>query len=187
MKKVILVALIALSAAFVAAAQEEAESVITKPTVSFTNNGPRAIGGRFGYGGEVSYQHNLGKNFIEVDLGTPGWVALGVQATAAYNFVLAQPQWTPGTWTVYAGPGLQMGMQFGGPFDTRYFLMNIGVVGQVGLSYRFEFPLELSVDLRPGLGGAFGSTTVEGERVPYGGFYFDYWNFIPSIGVRYAF
>ena len=187
MKKIILFVAMALSTALVANAAE-GEGAASEPIkANFTNNGPRAIGGRFGWGAEVSYQHNLGKNFIEIDLGTPGWVALGIQATAAYNFVLAQPQWTPGTWTVYAGPGLQLGMQFGGPFDTRYFLMNIGVVGQVGLSYRFEFPLELSVDLRPGLGGAFGSTTVEGERTPYGGFYFDYWNFIPSLGVRYAF
>ena len=175
--------MIALSTAFVAAAQEEAESVVSKPTVSFTNNGPRAIGGRFGYGGEISYQHNLGKNFVEVDLGTHGWNAMGVQATAVYDFVFAQPQWTPGTWTWYAGPGLQLGSLF----SPGTFLMNIGVVGQIGLSYKFEFPLELSVDFRPGIGGIFGSTTVDGEKTSYGGFYFNYWSFIPCLGVRYAF
>ena len=183
MKKIILFVAMALSTAFVAAAQES-ESAASEPLkANFTNNGPRAIGGRFGWGAEVSYQHNLGKNFVEVDLGTAGWNALGVQATATYNFVLVQPQWTPGTWTVYAGPGLQVGSSFG----TGFFAMNIGVVGQAGLSYRFEFPLELSVDLRPGLGGAFGTQTVGGEKVGYGGFYFNYLGFIPCIGVRYAF
>ena len=183
MKKVILVALIALSTAFVAAAADGESSASEPVQVSFTNNGPRAIGGRFGWGAEVSYQHNLGNNFVEVDLGTYGWTALGVQATATYNFVLAQPQWTPGTWTVYAGPGLQLGSAFG----VDVFAMRVFVVGQAGLSYRFEFPLELSVDLRPGLGGVFGSATVAGEKSSYGRFYFDYWGFIPSIGVRYAF
>ena len=183
MKKVILVALIAFSTAFVAAAADGESSASEPVQVSFTNNGPRAIGARFGWGAEVSYEHNLGKNFVEVNLGTPGWNALGVQATATYNFVVAQPQWTPGTWTVYAGPGLQLGTSFG----VGMFAMNVGVVGQAGLSYRFEFPLELSVDLRPALGGAFGSTTVEGEKIAYGGFYFNYLGFIPCIGVRYAF
>ena len=183
MKKVILVALIALSTAFVAAAADGESSASEPVQVSFTNNGPRAIGGRFGWGAEVSYQHNLGNNFVEVDLGTYGWTALGVQATATYNFVLAQPQWTPGTWTVYAGPGLQVGSWFG----TGLFGMSFGVVGQAGLSYRFEFPLELSVDLRPALGGSFATATVEGVKETAGGFYFNYLGFIPCIGVRYAF
>lgn len=179
MKKLILVALIALSTAFVAAAQESESSASEPVQVSFTNNGPRAIGARFGWGAEVSYEHNLGKNFVEVDLGTFGWSALGVQATATYNFVLVQPQWTPGTWTVYAGPGLQFGTVFG----IGTFGMNIGVVGQAGLSYRFEFPLELSVDLRPSLG----ITLASAGGITAGSFYFAALGFVPCIGVRYAF
>ena len=65
--------------------------------------------------------------------------------------------------------------------------MSFGVVGQAGLSYRFEFPLELSVDLRPALGGSFATATVEGVKETAGGFYFNYLGFIPCIGVRYAF
>ena len=183
MKKVILVALIALSTAFVAAAADGESSASEPFKANFTNNGPRAIGGRFGWGAEVSYEHNLGNNFVEVNLGTYGWTALGVQATATYNFVLVQPQWTPGTWTVYAGPGLQVGSWFG----TGLFGMSFGVVGQAGLSYRFEFPLELSVDLRPGIGGGFVSTTVDGRTTTNGGVAFTALNFIPCIGVRYAF
>jgi len=185
MKKVILVALIALSTAFVAAA-EETESIITKPTVSFTNNGPRAIGARFGWGAEVSYQHNLGNNFVEVDLGIPGFDAFGAHVTALYDFVIAQPEWTPGTWTWYAGPGLQAGVSF----RKNYFATILGIAGQIGLSYKFEFPLELSVDIRPAIGVQFGSEDSESfvRIYPHA-----HWGnqfgaiFCPHLSVRYAF
>ena len=166
MKKALLVAVLALTTAFAAVAQ------------------PRAIGGRLGYGVEVSYQHNLGDNFLELDLGLPGWTALGLGLTGVYDFIIAEPQWTPGTWTFYAGPGLSIGSYFGGYGVPPVF--TFGVVGQVGLSYKFEFPLELSIDLRPGLGVAFGSN---GEGKSYAAFYHPVDNFsiIPHIGVRYAF
>ena len=49
MKKIFLIAALALGFAVAASAQ------------------PRAIGVRVGNGGEVSYQHSLGNNFLEVD------------------------------------------------------------------------------------------------------------------------
>ena len=180
MKQFILVALIALSTAFVATAQENENNTSEPVQVSFTNNGPRAIGARFGWGAEVSYQHNLGKNFMEIDLGIPGWTALGIQATAIYDFIIAQPQWTPGTWTWYAGPGLQAGVAF----RKDFFSTLLGIAGQVGLSYRFEFPLELSVDIRPTIGAYFGSLNGESFFKVY-----DVWGaiFAPHVSVRYAF
>ena len=55
MKRIILIAALALGVAFAAAAQ------------------PRAIGVRLGYGGEISYQHTLGgANFVEANLGSLG-------------------------------------------------------------------------------------------------------------------
>ena len=51
MKKIILVAAMMLGFAVAASAQ------------------PRAVGIRIGNGGEVSYQHQLGRNFVEVDAG----------------------------------------------------------------------------------------------------------------------
>lgn len=160
MKKFLLIAVIALSTALAVNAQ------------------PRAIGARLGYGAEVSYQHNLGNNFLELDLGLPGWGAPGIGLTGVYDFVIAQPQWTPGTWTFYAGPGAEVGTYFLGAFA-----MQVGVVGQVGLSYKFQFPLELSLDLRPSLGFAIASA----GGVTAGGFYFNYMGFVPSLGIRYAF
>ena len=59
MKKVILVAALVLGFAVAASAQ------------------PRAIGVRIGNGGEISYQHQLGRNFLEVD----GGLGLGFDGT----------------------------------------------------------------------------------------------------------
>ena len=51
MKKIIVIAALMLGFAVAASAQ------------------PRAIGGRLGNGAEVSYQHTLGQNFLEIDGG----------------------------------------------------------------------------------------------------------------------
>ena len=83
MKKIILIAAMVLGFAVAATAQ------------------PRALGVRIGNGGEISYQHTLGNNFLEVDgglgLGFDG--VFNVGATGIYNFMIAQPNWTSrGTW-----------------------------------------------------------------------------------------
>lgn len=135
MKKIFIIAILALGVSFAAAAQ------------------PRAVGGRLGYGIEASYQHTLGsENFIEADLGF--FTFNSVNAAATYNFMILHPQWTPkGEWGVYAGPGLGMGVGFNGYF-------NMGVGGQVGLEYTFDnIPLQLSVDYRP----MFGMVAHQGQ------------------------
>ena len=93
MKKIILVAALVLGFAAAAAAQ------------------PRAVGLRGGYGVEATYQHTLGANFLEANLGLGGFNGLNVAAT--YNWMIAQPNWTDrGEWGVYAGPGaaVQLGL-----------------------------------------------------------------------------
>lgn len=132
---------------------------------------PRAVGGRLGYGIEASYQHSLGDNFVEADLGL--FTFRSLNAAATYNFMIAQPSWTPkGEWGFYAGPGAGLGVDFGGAF-------NIGIGGQVGLEYKFDnIPLQLSVDYRP----MFGLYAANGAA----GFYLPgIWNF--GIGARYCF
>ena len=73
MKKIIVLAAVILGFSVAAAAQ------------------PRAIGVRVGNGGEISYQHTLGQNFLEVDgglgLGFDGVFNIG--ATGIYNFMIA--------------------------------------------------------------------------------------------------
>ena len=151
MKKIIIVAALVLGFAAAAAAQ------------------PRAVGLRGGYGAELSYQHTLGTNFLEADLGL---VMNGLNVAATYNFMLAQPQWTDrGEWGVYAGPGAAVGLGLG---EASH--LNVAVAGQVGLEYTFWFPLQLSIDLRPQLGIGFADKAT---------MYFGGW--CPALGVRYKF
>lgn len=154
MKKIILAAALVLGFAVAASAQ------------------PRAIGVRIGNGGEVSYQHSLGSNFLEVDgglgLGFDGTFNVG--ATGIYNFMIAQPSWTSrGEWGFYAGPGAGVGLGLG---EANYF--NLSAAGMVGLEYSFWFPLQLSFDLRPQIGAGFGGHGL-------------YWSVMPALGVRYRF
>ena len=118
MKKIILIATIVLGFAVAASAQ------------------PKAVGLRIGYGAELSYQHNVGENFIEADLGLSSFKNLGVAAT--YNFNIAQ--FGEG-FNFYAGPGIGLGMG-----ET----LSVGIAGQAGIEYNFaEAPVQVSLDVRP--------------------------------------
>ena len=140
MKKIILIAAMVLGFAVAATAQ------------------PRALGVRIGNGGEISYQHTLGNNFLEVDgglgLGFDG--VFNVGATGIYNFMIAQPSWTSrGTWGFYAGPGAGVGLALG---YVNYFALS--AAGMVGLEYTFDFPLQLSLDFRQHIGLGFGGNGI---------------------------
>ena len=158
MKKIIVLAAVILSFSVAATAQS------------------RSIGVRVGNGGEISYQHTLGQNFLEVDGGLGLDIyntnnnALFVGATAIYNIMIAQPNWTEeGQWGFYAGPGANVGLGIGSPAH-----FNLAVAGAVGLEYKFWFPLQLSIDFRQMIGYSIGA----------GRFY------APSsigLGVRYSF
>ena len=130
---------------------------------------PKALGLRLGYGAELSYQHYMkGLNFIEADLGLGDFAYLNLSAT--YNYMIAQPQWTEtGSWGFYAGPGLALGL--------GQEVLNIGIAGQVGLEYTFDFPLQLSVDIRPQIG-----LISVGEASKFG-----VWGWYPHLGARYVF
>ena len=151
MKKILLIAAMLLGFAAAAAAQ------------------PRAAGLKLGWGAEASYQHTVkGANFIEATLGLNDFTSLN--ASAVYNFMIAQPQWTDkGEWGFYAGPGASVGTCM--LKDRSYF--HLSAAGMVGLEYTFWFPLQLSFDLKPQLGFGFNY-----------GFHF---NVMPSLGVRYRF
>ena len=150
MKKIILIAAMVLGFAVAAVAQ------------------PRAIGGKFGWGAEVSYQHGFGSNFLEANVGLNSFNS--IDGSVVYNFMIAQPNWTDrGEWGFYAGPGAAVGMNAFG--EDPYF--HIAAAGMVGLEYTFWFPLQLSVDVRPTLGYGFG--------------YGFHWGVMPSLGVRYRF
>ena len=125
---------------------------------------PRALGIRGGYGVDLSYQHSIGENFIEADLGLGSFSYLNIAGT--YNFMIVQPDWTSaGEWGFYAGPGVALGV--------GKDLFNVGIAGQVGLEYTFEFPLQLSLDVRPQIG-------LVGKE-------FGIWGWYPHLGIRYRF
>ena len=155
MKKIIIAAALVLGFAVAASAQ------------------PRALGVRIGNGGEISYQHNLnGENFIEAVLGLGGFSYLNVAGT--YNFMIAQPAWTnAGEWGFYAGPGIALGAGQG--------IFNVGIAAQVGLEYTFDFPLQISVDLRPQIGMVSATANDVTARA------FGVWGWYPHLGIRYRF
>lgn len=156
---------------------------------------PRAIGARFGAEGtEVSYQHYLSpEKFLSVDAGVDLGYSLsgniGARINGTYNIIWARPQWTKkGEWNIYAGPGVSTGW-----VEDRCVIKNgeerandftqgfmLALAGQVGVEYTFEFPLQLSIEVRPCLGLHFTDKPVS--------FYDNgLLGFLPCLGVRYAF
>ena len=86
--------------------------------------------------------------------------------------MIAQPDWTPsGSWGFYCGPGASVAVWENAAEENVVY---VGVVGNVGLEYTFDFPLSLSVDFRPRL--MFGDGKVR-----------DNGPFTLGVGVRYAF
>ncbi|MBK7035044.1 MAG: hypothetical protein IPI31_10150 [Bacteroidetes bacterium] len=109
-----------------------------------------ALGVRFGYGGGISYQHQLNKtNRVEADLG----MGLGnsysyFRLTAAYHWVF-----DIGTgWNFYVGPAITVGSQFLkndylGNGKEGLFIMG---GGQLGVEYNWQsLPFQISLDVLP--------------------------------------
>lgn len=139
---------------------------------------PRAIGGRIGYGFEVSYQHGLGEsNMVNIDLGLPGFV--GVEAAATYDWINPGGHEIPwneqGSWNWYAGVGAGVGF-YGFDYPSAF----VGAAGRIGIEYNFWFPLQLSLDYRPIIGVGFYPT---GVNINYDGLYAGG----IALGVRYLF
>ena len=128
MKKLLLVAILAVAGFAAAVAQ------------------PRAIGLNLGYGLDVSYQHSIGEaNMIDLSLNVPCFAGIG--ATATYDWInpfgTAIPWNNKGEWNWSLGAGAGLGWNHG---------FYVGAVGHVGVSYDFWFPFQLSVDYRPNIG-----------------------------------
>ena len=105
----------------------------------------KAIGIRFGLGGEISYQHPMGNaNRVELDLGLNSY---GFGLNGIYQWVWDLSALADGfNW--YAGAGLGLGAYDYGNTSKAF---NFGVLGQVGIEYNFNIPLQLSLDYRPAL------------------------------------
>ena len=137
MKKIILAAALVLGFAVAASAQ------------------PRAIGVRIGNGGEISYQHSMGSNFLEVD----GGLGLGlvdgvfnVGATGIYNFMISE---FGNGFGFYAGPGAGVGLALG---EVNYLALS--AAGMVGIEYNVNFPHQISLDFRQHIGIGFSGNGI---------------------------
>lgn len=167
MKKILLSALMVTAMAFTANAQEISQNAL----------GLR-IGDNDGFGGELSYQRALGdNNRLELDL---GW-----RNSEYYDAlkIVGLYQWVwniDGGFNWYAGAGAGLGTFDG---DKDYFNKNkyskdsgtfALIAGDIGIEYLFDFPLQISLDLRP--------------EISFGGKYRTD-DFSPDIalGVRYRF
>ena len=147
-------------------------------TVLSAKSQPKSFGLRFGNDCQFSYEHNPGvsADFCEFDLGMQFYYgyAVGLNAAAAYNFMIAQPDWSEkGQWGFYAGPAAKLGYVWIGGY--------LAVGAQVGLEYEFPFPLQLSIDIRPVVGVALdgGSLSIYSADAILGS--------IPCLSVRYRF
>ena len=125
-----------------------------------------AIGLRLGWGAEATYQRALNdKNRIEADLGLE-FDGGGLNLAGTYQWVFNLSGLAPGfNW--YVGPGVGLGL-----WDKDFA---IGVVGAIGIEYNFRFPLQLSLDWRP---GGYFNTSATDFSFAYSGF---------GIAARYRF
>ena len=101
------------------------------------------LGDNDGFGGEVSYQRGIStKNRIGVDLGWRNSKQVdAIKLSGLYQWV----------WNIdnglnwYAGAGGGLGnWSSNGTNDAFLF-----VAGNIGIEYNFDFPLQLSLDVRP--------------------------------------
>ncbi len=120
--------------------------LLTMASIAYVNAQHRAIGGRVGYGLEVSYQKEMGSsNMLSADAGFPGFS--GLQVVATYDWIMPIKSWeNEGSWNWYAGVGGGAGVWFAGA-------VNVGIAGRIGVEYLFEdIPLQISFDYCPVIG-----------------------------------
>ena len=163
MKKYILTTLMLVGLAISAQAQN-----FSKNALGFR------LGSNDGFGTEISYQARLSsKNRLELDLGWRNQTHEdNLKATAVYQWVNK----IDGGLNWYAGIGGGLGSW---RYDNNHGVTDNGtfafLAGDLGLEYNFDFPLQLSLDIRPEL--YFGSDSyVENHFGPD-----------LALGVRYRF
>lgn len=134
---------------------------------------PKAIGARFGWVAEVSYQHTLGPGFMELGLGIPGYSA-GIALDGTYNWVAYQNNsGKRDHFEFFVGGGLGLHTIFyRGSYnisakydqDDNLVVTNqptwntgvgVGLMGSIGIQYQFSFPFQIGISWRPMFGGLF--------------------------------
>jgi len=146
-------------------------TLLSFSAITLANAQQNALGLRLGfyYGGvaEASFQHYLSElNRVEINLGLD--TSNAIHVTGAYQWVFDLSQLEQGfKW--YAGVG-------GGAYIGKN--ARIGILGNLGIEYTFEFPLQLSLDIRPIFYLNRLSDDPDDHRFRHGG---------GALGVRYKF
>lgn len=179
---------------------------------------PRGIGLRKGWSNafEISYQHSItDKIFLQADLGFDYYISSrmvykqgsliptaevkfhpGATLTTTANMVLFEPQWTAGTWQIYAGTGISLGWaeDRGSKCETcgeihrqgMGFMFSFPLTG--GLSYQFpKVPIRLATEIRPQIGFHTSKFYPDGETWLIGFYDYGLWGLVPSVAVYYTF
>lgn len=118
------------------------------------NAQPRAIGARIGYGVDFSYEHSLGNNMIQLEVGLPGFYSIAAACTYDWidPFGTSVPWNEKGEWHWYMGVGGAAGYYWGARYWGAGDAGFVGVAGRIGIEYDFWFPFQLSLDWRPVFG-----------------------------------
>ena len=129
------------------------------------------LGSNNGFGSEISYQRKLSSNNrLELDL---GWRSShNINATKLTGLY----QWV---WNIdkgfnwYAGVGAGLGNWNTGVSGYKDSGTFVYASGDIGIEYNFDFPLQISLDLRPEIGGH--------------GYYANNFGTDLALGIRYKF
>ena len=139
MKKLLLSTTMLLGFTIIANAQEISENAL----------GLR-LGSNDGFGSEISYQRKLtSNNRIELDLGWRSSSKISAtKLTGLYQWVWNIDQ----GFNWYAGVGAGLG-NWSTDDSTNKSGTFLYAAGTIGIEYNFDFPLQISLDLRPEIGG----------------------------------
>ena len=132
------------------------------------------LGDADGFGASISYQRAIMENNrLEFNFGwSDGKNYDGIKFIGLYEWV-----WNiDGGFNWYAGPGIGFGSYrienpYGGHFKDSFAILT----GVAGIEYNFDFPLLISLDVRPELG--FGDDVYDNDNL----------DFDVGLGIRYQF
>lgn len=158
-------------------------AVMAIASISFAVAQPRAIGANLGANFGFSYQHGFGEsNMLDVAVYCPWLHGLdglwGIGGIVTYDWIdpfnTSVPWNEKGEWHWYMGVG-----GTGGLYHFSPIAWHAGAAGHFGIEYDFWFPMQLSIDWRPNIGVRGAAGHVE----------FNTWGLYDglSIGIRYLF
>ena len=138
-------------------------AVLVLASFSFANAQQNAIGIKFGNGGDISFQRYLGgseRQRAEFNVGISSFDFDVFTVNGLYQWVFGLSGIAEGLkWHAGAGAGAA----FGTDID-----LGLNVLGNIGIEYNFNFPLQLALDWTPtivSVAPSFGNTYFGGNAI----------------------